>query len=38
MVTCKIDGDYDKTGLPDPLFLDFKFRLRGDKIVRLEIE
>jgi uncharacterized protein (TIGR02246 family) len=32
IVTCKIDGTYDKTGLPDPLFLDFHFCIKDDKI------
>lgn len=35
VVTAKSDGDYDKTGLPDPLYLDFHFMLEGDKITRL---
>ena len=35
VVTAKSDGDYDKTGLPDPLYLDFHFTLDGDKITRL---
>lgn len=25
IVTAKVDGDFDKTGLPDPLLLDFHF-------------
>lgn len=35
VVTAKSDGDYDKTGLPDPLYLDFHFTVEGDKITRL---
>jgi hypothetical protein len=35
VVTAKSDGDYDKTGLPDPLFLDFHFTVEGEKITRL---
>lgn len=35
VVTAKCDGDYDETGLPDPLYLDFHFTLDGDKITRL---
>ena len=31
------DGDYDKTGLPDPLVLTYYFTLRDDRIVRLII-
>ena len=37
IVTAKLDGDYDKTGLPDPLLLTFYFTLRGDKITKLII-
>lgn len=37
VVTCKVDGDYDKTGLPDPLLLGFHFQLQDEKIVRLHI-
>ena len=37
IVTAKADGDFDKTGLPDPCLLDFAFTLDGDKIKRLEI-
>jgi hypothetical protein len=32
-----VDGDYDKTGLPDPLVLTFYFSLDGGKISRLII-
>jgi len=32
-----VDGDYDKTGLPDPLPLTFYFSVRGDRIVQLII-
>ncbi len=35
VVTAKSDGDYDKTGLPDPLYLDFHFMVEGDKVTRL---
>lgn len=35
VVTAKCDGDYDKTGLPDPLYLDFHFTVEGDKVTRL---
>lgn len=37
LVTAKAEGDFDKTGLPDPCLLDFDFALAGEKIVRLEI-
>ena len=36
-VHAKMDGTYDKTGLPDPLILSFYFSLRGDKITQLII-
>jgi ketosteroid isomerase-like protein len=36
-VHAKIDGTYDKTGLPDPLILSFYFSLRGDRITQLII-
>ena len=32
-----MDGDYDKTGLPDPLVLAHYFTVRNDRIVRLII-
>jgi ketosteroid isomerase-like protein len=35
VVTAKCDGNYNKTSLPDPLYLDFHFRMEGDKITRL---
>lgn len=35
VVTAKTDGNYDKTGLPDPLYIDFHFTLDGDKITLL---
>jgi hypothetical protein len=35
VVTAKCDGDYGKTGLPDPLYLDFHFTVEGDKVTRL---
>jgi SnoaL-like domain len=36
-VRCRYDGDYDKTGLPDPLVMTNYFRLRNGKIVSLLI-
>ena len=36
-VRCKYDGDYDKTGLPDPLIMTNYFRVKDDKIVTLFI-
>lgn len=37
IVTAKIDGNFDRTGLPDPLLLDFHFTIKNNKIVRLTI-
>lgn len=37
VLTCKLDGTYDKTGLPDPLLLNYHFVIVDDKIVRLSI-
>lgn len=34
-VHARLDGTYDKTGLPDPLILSFYFRMRGGKITQL---
>jgi ketosteroid isomerase-like protein len=35
IVTVRIDGTFDKTGLPDPLLMDHCFTVSGDKIVEL---
>lgn len=35
VVTAKCDGDYNKAGLPDPLYLDFHFTIEEDKVTRL---
>jgi hypothetical protein len=37
VVTAIADGDFDKTGLPDPLFLDFHFVVEDNKISKLRI-
>lgn len=37
IVSAAMDGDYDKTNVPDPLILTHYFTLNGDKIVRLMI-
>ncbi|WP_029923254.1 nuclear transport factor 2 family protein [Nevskia soli] len=37
IVSAKLDGEYDKKGLPDPLILTFYFSLDGDRISRLII-
>lgn len=34
-VRCRYDGDYDKTGLPDPLIMTNYFRIGDGKIVTL---
>ena len=36
-VRCRYDGDYDKTGLPDPLIMTNYLRVRNGKIVTLFI-
>lgn len=36
-VVFKVDGDFDKTGLPDPFYLDFYFQIRNHKIKQLAI-
>lgn len=37
VVLAKVTGEYDKTGLPDPLELRFYFTLAGDTIAQLII-
>jgi len=37
VVTAHIDGDYDKSGLPDPLILTFYFTVEGEHIDQLII-
>jgi SnoaL-like domain len=37
IVTAKVDGTFDKTGLPDPLVLDFHFTIDSDKVAGLSI-
>ncbi|MEN3976401.1 nuclear transport factor 2 family protein [Emcibacter sp. SYSU 3D8] len=37
IVTARIDGTFDKTGLPDPLLLTYYFTLDGGHIVQLII-
>jgi hypothetical protein len=37
IVSAEVDGEYEKTGLPDPLVLTFYFSLENDKITRLII-
>ena len=35
IVTVKIGGTFDRTGLPDPLLMDHCFTVAGDKIAAL---
>jgi hypothetical protein len=35
VVTAKVDGTFDRTGLPDPLLLSHHITVEGDKIVGL---
>lgn len=35
IVTVKVDGTFDRTGLPDPLVMDHCFTITGDKIAAL---
>ena len=37
IVTAELDGNFDKTGLPDPFYMDFHFIVDGDKIAALNI-
>lgn len=34
-ITAKVDGTFDRTGLPDPLIMTFKLVARGGKITKL---
>jgi hypothetical protein len=38
VVTAKVDGNFDKTGLPDPLMLDHHFIITEGKISRLTVQ
>lgn len=35
IVTVKVDGTFDRTGLPDPLVMEHRFTLAGDQITEL---
>ena len=37
IVTVKVDGNFDKTGLPDPFLMDFHFTTDTDRIAALNI-
>jgi len=36
-ITALIDGEYDKSKVPDPLYLDYFFKIKNEKIVQLII-
>jgi hypothetical protein len=38
VITAKVDGTFDRTGLPDPLFIAHYFAIKNDKIVRLRCQ
>lgn len=35
MITALTDGEYDKTKVPDPLYLDYFFSIKEGKIIRM---
>jgi hypothetical protein len=35
IVTAELDGNFDKTGLPDPFYMDLHFVVSGEKIAAL---
>ncbi len=35
VLTTKVDGDFDRTGLPDPVIITHRITVAGDKIVEL---
>ena len=37
IVTLKVDGNFNKTGLPDPFLMDFHFTIDTNKITALDI-
>lgn len=37
IVTARVDGNFDKTGLPHPLELDFHFLINSNKVTGLSI-
>lgn len=37
IVTARVDGNFDKTGLPDPFLMDFHFTVDETKIAALSI-
>lgn len=37
VITTRVDGNFDRTGLPDPLVLTHRIQTEGDQIARLTI-
>lgn len=37
IITAKVDGNFDKTGLPDPFHMDFHFTIDSNKVAALSI-
>jgi len=35
VITTKVDGNFDRTGLPDPVIINHHVKVEGDKIVGL---
>lgn len=35
LITTEVEGNFDRTGLPDPVIIIHRLRLDGDKIVEL---
>src|SRR5258708_40068872 len=35
VLTTKVDGNFDRTGLPDPVIINHHFTVEGNKIVKL---
>jgi limonene-1,2-epoxide hydrolase len=35
VLTTKVDGNFDRTGLPDPVIINHRFTVEGGKIVNL---
>lgn len=38
VVTVRVDGNFDKTGLPNPFLMDFHFTVKDSKIAELQIQ
>lgn len=36
VISTKVDGNFDRTGLPDPVIIDHSLTLDGDRIARLQ--